>query len=346
MDLGYFLVAFFFIFFLFGLFFFFFLFLFSISWKCVKILTFECHTLRSVCEIKDISLKETYAPCSLFWFPVQLVTMHLHFAHTFGFATRAVLLRKGCKLFSLTFGCQLGPDCSGAGMDGTACTHSLQLPLWPPAPGHSGSFVEGCCLRWPPAGEGLFPGAFLSLLLHLTPFPVCLPTHRSRLPNLSGRWHSVYPTFSLYISSSSCILWEMPEISLSLSGSALESTVEMLAALRTLCLRQWHVFSPSHGAGWVALKVWGWGWRVTPNSLSKDNIGPESSGVWVPLWIMVVQLGKYHLSGWEYGNHSCIFWYLTWLLCNSANLVSTASAGSTHRSPHKLLHQILERDDG
>lgn len=92
MDLGYFLL--FFSFFFFG-------FLFSISWKCVKILTFECHTLHSACEIKDISLKETYAPCSLFWFLIQLVIMHLHFVHTFGFFSRSCAFEEGMQTLLL-----------------------------------------------------------------------------------------------------------------------------------------------------------------------------------------------------------------------------------------------------
>lgn len=188
-GLGLFSCCFFFFFFFFS---FFFLFLFSISWKCVKILTFECHTLHSACEIKDISLKETYAPCSLFWFPVQLVTMHLHFVHTFGSAARAVLLRKGCKLFSSTFleaaGRCLQPAMRGGMhaarslLTASPVTHCL-LPQW--------LLLE--LLGWlcrPPAGERLFAGAFPCC-------PISLPSQpASWLPNFRQWQLCLYPSFS------------------------------------------------------------------------------------------------------------------------------------------------------
>lgn len=170
-----------------------FFFLFSISWKCVKILTFECHTLHSACEIKDISLKETYAPCSLFWFSVQLVTMHLHFVHTFGFATRAVLLRKGCKLFSTT---SLGTS-----------------PTAAPAPGSQ--WPSGWPSGWPSVGERLFPASFCLVPFQDQPIEATCPTS---VDSGSVATAAFPPTVLPPISFS---LWEMPEIALSLPRSAL-----------------------------------------------------------------------------------------------------------------------------
>lgn len=123
--------------------------------------------------------------------------MHLHFAHTFGFATRAVLLRKGCKLFSLTSGCQLGTDCSRAGAEGAegaGCAHPMRLLPRPTAPGHSGSFVRGCCLCWPPAGEGLFAGSLLPCCTSLPSQPASQSTEANSQTSVEGSMVST-PTF-------------------------------------------------------------------------------------------------------------------------------------------------------
>lgn len=120
--------------------------------------------------------------------------------------------------------------------------HPLQLPLWPTAPRPSSSFVRGCRLRWPSAGEGLFPSTFLSCCTSLPSQPASQSVEANCQTSVDGSTLSTPPFSGIFLPPVSCRLWEMQEIPLSLSGFALGSTVEMLATLGILCLRHCHVF--------------------------------------------------------------------------------------------------------